>query len=457
VVLKTSQNVPQNVPHTLMNFKLHLHSPSKETSAVQLHTFIDKKRVKISTGISVPTKAWDSKKQKVRPINPICVGLQDQLTDFTNNVSKIFALMTVQGVEITPLSFKDAVNRMQSRKEGISEASLTFNQWVKEFIQETEEGKRTNQMGLPINERTVQKYRTVKDQLDTFAVKVWGREIRFEDVDAKFLEAFKKFRGDQGLGVNTIAKDQAVLKTWMKESYLRNVHENKSFQTKAFIPKEIKVRKPTLTEDELEILWRHDFSGRGKYGGEKTALTKCRDHFIIACWTGVRISDLKRMPEIIRDAWKQSGDKCPEFLTFTQSKTKTQVTLPVLPELCQVITKWKGNIPEVSAEQQMNTKIKEACKIAGLDRKIDKVSTKMSDGGKIQRVPLHELVSNHTARRTFATNIYKRGILSNGALMSLTGHNSEGAFLKYLDMTQEEMSKVAGMQLLKAINQDRNS
>ena len=163
------------------------------------------------------------------------------------------------------------------------------------------------------------------------------------------------------------------------------------------------------------------------------------------------------MPEIIMDAWKQAGNKCPEFLTFTQSKTKEQVTIPVLPELCEVITKWKGNLPEVGAEQQMNTKIKEACKISGLDRKIDRVSTKMSDGGKIERVPLHEMVSNHTARRTFATNIYKRGILSNGALMSLTGHNSENAFLKYLDLSQEEMSKVAGMQLLQAIRRGKNS
>jgi integrase len=286
---------------------------------------------------------------------------------------------------------------------------------------------------------------------------VWGREIRFDEIDSKLLDAYKKFRGDQGLGVNTIAKDQAVLKTWLKESYLRNVHTNKSFQTKAFIPKEIKVRKPTLTEEELQKLWSHDFSGRGKFGGEKTALTKCRDHFMVACWTGVRISDLKRMPGIIRDAWKQAGNQCPPFLQFTQSKTKEQVTIPVLPELCEVITKWKGNMPEVGAEQQMNSKIKVACKIAGLDRIIDKVSTKMSDGGKIERVPLHELVSNHTARRTFATNLYKRGVLSNGQLMSLTGHNSESAFLKYLDLSQEEMSKVAAMQLMKAINQGRNS
>lgn len=441
-----------------MKFKLHLANPNRPTSVIQLHTFIQQKRVKIGTDINVEPKHWDSKKQVIKATTNELKALQKELDNVVQALVNIHTKMTVvDEIEVTPVNFKDAVKRMKEGKEGITETTLTFNQWVKEFIQETEEGKRTNQMGLPIDHRTVQKYRTVKKQLDLFAQRVWGREIRFDEIDSKFLDAFKKFRGDQGLGVNTIAKDQAVLKTWLKESYLRNVHTNKSFQTKAFIPKEIKVRKPTLTEEELQTLWGHDFSGRGKFGGQKTALTKCRDHFLVACWTGVRISDLKRMPDIIRDAWKQAGDQCPPFLQFTQSKTKEQVTIPVLPELCEVITKWKGNMPEVGAEQQMNSKIKEACKIAGLDRMIDKVSTKMSDGGKIERVPLHELVSNHTARRTFATNLYKRGVLSNGQLMSLTGHNSESAFLKYLDLSQEEMSKVAAMQLMKAINQGRNS
>ena len=135
-----------------------------------------------------------------------------------------------------------------------------------------------------------------------------------------------------------------------------------------------------------------------------------------------------------------------------QDKTKDEVTIPVMPELCKVITKWQGDLPEVSAEQQMNKKIKEACEIVGLDRMIDQMSGKMSDAGKISRVPLYELVSNHTARRTFATNLFKRGELSNGQLMSLTGHNSEGAFLKYLDISQSEMSKAVTMQMVKSLN-----
>ena len=437
-----------------MKFRLNLNHPSRDKTDVMLITFIQKKRVKIPTGVTVPSKAWDKKNKKIKTTNKDLSVLQSELDEVVNNIKKVHALMMVQDLEITPLTFKDAIKRHKEGKEGVSEASLTFNQWVQEFIKETASGQRTNQMGLPIGTRTVQKYNTVKKHLDMFSKKVWGREIRFEEIDSRFLEQYKKFRGDQGLGINTIAKDQAVLKTWMKESYLRDVHTNKNWQTKSFLPKEIKVRKPTLTEEELQILADHDFSGKNRMNIERTALSKCRDHFLVACWTGVRISDLKRMPEIIKDAWKQSGGNCPPSLTFIQSKTKEEVSIPVMPELCKIIKKWKGDLPEVGAEQQMNKKIKEACEIAGLDRMIDQVSGKMSDAGKITSVPLHDLVSNHTARRTFATNIYKRGVMSNGQLMSLTGHNSEGAFLKYLDISRSEMSKVASQILLDHFNQE---
>lgn len=55
------------------------------------------------------------------------LGYQQELTEFCNDIRKVFALMTVQGEQITPLSFKDAVKRLKDGKEGVSEASLTFN------------------------------------------------------------------------------------------------------------------------------------------------------------------------------------------------------------------------------------------------------------------------------------------------------------------------------------------
>ena len=171
----------------------------------------------MGSGVSVPTEAWDKKNKRIKPLNNRLIALQSELDNAVQALVNIHNKLTViDEIEVTPENFKDAVRRLKEGKEGITESVLTFNQWVKEFIKETADGQRTNQLGLPIGHRTVQKYNTVKKHLDAFSKKVWGREIRFEEIDSRFLEQYKKFRGDQGLGVNTIAKDQAVLKTPLK-------------------------------------------------------------------------------------------------------------------------------------------------------------------------------------------------------------------------------------------------
>ena len=48
-----------------------------------------------------------------------------------------------------------------------------------------------------------------------------------------------------------------------------------------------------------------------------------------------------------------------------------------------------------------------------------------------------ELVTTHTARRSFATNAYKSGIPSL-KIMMITGHTTESSFLRYIKITGEE-------------------
>ncbi|MFN3445993.1 MAG: tyrosine-type recombinase/integrase, partial [Bacteroidia bacterium] len=55
----------------------------------------------------------------------------------------------------------------------------------------------------------------------------------------------------------------------------------------------------------------------------------------------------------------------------------------------------------------------------------------------IKRVPKHELVSSHTARRSFATNHYNKGFSVN-ILMKVLGHKTESMFYKYIRVTPTE-------------------
>ena len=77
-------------------------------------------------------------------------------------------------------------------------------------------------------------------------------------------------------------------------------------------------------------------------------------------------------------------------------------------------------------------------------------------GGVKKKIELQkwEMVTTHTARRSFATNMYKSGYPSI-SLMKITGHRTEKAFLLYIKVTPEDSAK----QLLKhwkKINDENN-
>jgi integrase len=62
-------------------------------------------------------------------------------------------------------------------------------------------------------------------------------------------------------------------------------------------------------------------------------------------------------------------------------------------------------------------------------------NTIIKDGAKF------EFVMNHTARRSFATNMYLKGV-PNISIMAITGHTTEANFLKYIKVSKEEHAKI---------------
>ena len=54
------------------------------------------------------------------------------------------------------------------------------------------------------------------------------------------------------------------------------------------------------------------------------------------------------------------------------------------------------------------------------------------NGFRVEKhLPKYKLIASHTARRSFATNSYLMGI-DILAIMQITGHKTESAFLKYI-------------------------
>lgn len=78
-----------------------------------------------------------------------------------------------------------------------------------------------------------------------------------------------------------------------------------------------------------------------------------------------------------------------------------------------------------------NKKIKELCRLAGIDQVIK--GNKMSSVTKrvaFGMYPKYELITSHTMRRSFATNYF--GKIETPILMEITGHSRESTFLSYI-------------------------
>ena len=66
-----------------------------------------------------------------------------------------------------------------------------------------------------------------------------------------------------------------------------------------------------------------------------------------------------------------------------------------------------------------------------------------NEKGRVSTKPkeiLADLVSSHTARRSFATNYYLQGFPTID-LMKITGHKTERSFLKYIRVSKLDTAK----------------
>lgn len=101
----------------------------------------------------------------------------------------------------------------------------------------------------------------------------------------------------------------------------------------------------------------------------------------------------------------------------------------------EIFNKYDSNankLPVAPSNQKFNDYIKEVGERADL-----------SETGRLSNDPeksLYDCISSHTARRSFATNLYLDGfpILD---IMKITGHKTEKAFMKYIKVSKIDTAK----------------
>jgi site-specific recombinase XerD len=393
-------------------------------------------RLRYSTGKAIEPTLWDSKTQ--RPISQTkgfdrvtkerLKEIETRLNRIADSIQRINSRVMAEKIEPTQSFYRAELdkefNQNKPRKVAPTPEKLTFFLWVEKFIEECANGERTiPRTGKRYSVSSIKNFTKTLNHLRAFQKKT-KYPIDFDKIDLHFYQKLIKYLNDQGKATNTKGGIIKYVKVFMRQSMKDKMHTNTSFQDEEFVKPVEEVENIYLTLDEIQRIYSLDLSARA-------GLDRVRDVFVIGCYTGLRFSDLNqlRAENFINDG---------QFVRVTMQKTDKPVFVPLNPQIRAILAKYNGVPPRVLTNQRMNDYLKEIAQLAELNEKVTMSQTK--GGLKVNKtLNKWELVTTHTARRSFATNAYKEGVPTID-IMRMTGHRTETSFMKYIKVTNEEVA-----------------
>ena len=274
--------------------------------------------------------------------------------------------------------------------------------------------------------------------------------FEWDDINQPLVDSVIDYMEDLGYSKSTIQRYIRAFHALVVYAENQGWHNNT--RAKAFIKyapardDEMKNRI-YLSKEEIQALFDMSLTGFDD---------TVRDVFLIGCYTGLRYSDLCR---INKSCIGETENGTP-VIRIIQHKTKSPVLIPILDEnLIVLLKKYDYNVPKLW-DVAINRNIKNTLSRLSLsvpslakkertvltlpekrlEKEAQKKGLKPFEYDK-QGFPIKErweMVSLHTARRTFITNIYLSGKFSVEFMMKLSGHKKYDTFKKYVRLSAEE-------------------
>lgn len=358
---------------------------------------------------------WDVKRQRVK--NRTTIKNRVSINNLIKNLTNHFETFDSKNLETgTVPSYDDVKNHFKTFFiEPETNTQPTIFEYFDEFINRPE-----NQRQL--SSGTIKSYQLTKTFLKRFNDEC--QKFDFESINLNWYNDFIEWCEDQNLSTNYIGKHIKVLKSLLNDAYDNGVTTNTDYRHKKFKILKEDVENIYLTEDELTKMWQFNLDNHPNH-------QRARDLFLIGAYTGLRVSDYGNLTE--QNIKKVQGQ---EILKVTTKKTGRVVAIPLHPIVKSILKRYDNQPPEKMLPQRINLLIKDVANWCGIDS--TEYITITRGGRKItKKVIKSELVKTHTARRSFCTNAYLKG-MSSLDLMSISGHTSESSFLKYIKVTPEE-------------------
>jgi len=378
----------------MANAKFYLKDKNSNNETLILMFFnYNNKVFKYSTKTSVEPRNWNNKTCRVKQQSSHSLELNKQINKIADSIINIYHRMKTNDRVINNKILKEQLDVSLNRQD-----KEDFFAYMKLYIEQKNELRDT----------------TKRDYLQTFAtLKEFERNtsyvVSFETITLDFYNRLQKYMiKDLDHSLNTFGKRIKTIKSIMNYATEIGVNKNLEYQKKSFKVLSVKTNRIFLTIKEINKLKELNLSG---------AQAKTRDAFVLMCYLGLRFSDYNKI---------NHNNISNGFLDITMHKTGERVSIPIHPYALEIIEAYNYILPQLS-NTKLNKMIKKVCEYANIDDEV-------VDRGVVSKK--YELVTCHTARRSFATNGYLSDVPIRD-LMRITGHKKENTFLNYVQVKRE--------------------
>lgn len=335
-------------------------------------------------------------------------------------VEKVMKRMQADDLVVTPFQLKQEYEKFEKSKKDIQHSSdkkekesLTsitglIKKWIDTSMTEYQPSTRKT-VTISINQ--------FKDYL-----KVSG-QLRLEkkDLTADIIHdyAINFLQEKRKLSDSTHAKRMKHLRLFLKYAGIdKSVIDGMKIRTVA--PSERNII--SLDEAELERLEAVDVS-------HSKEMQQAKDMFLLGCYTGLRISDLKRIVNHVE------GDR----IKMTLQKNRKEVSIPILKTTRAILDRYNNQAPKIS-EGQVNESIKLVCEKAGI-KKDTPHKTKRKGMLIEKRYPKHKLITSHVAGKTFISLAPDRWGFTPADVAAVVGKDIKTILGYYMRPDQESAIK----------------
>lgn len=397
-----------------MNFKLK--TPKSQSSSLILFyvNLPDGSRFVYSTGQKIPVRLWDSQAQALKKTK----SQNDQLIINTVN----FRLDKIKSAYLNLNMDCKVMGKLLSKQLLKQEFDIQFKglkrkEVPKSFDDCFEDFYNFKIMEGEWSDSTAERYRMIQR-----LIKEYDKTVSMELVDINWLLSFKEYSETKKLHqVNTVGRNLGLIKTFLNYCLKKGYIIDNSFKDCA-VSREV-TKQLALSKEDIQRIEDLDLSNNKR-------LERVRDVFLLGCYTGMRYSDFKRV---------KASNIYNGLIKIREVKDKEKfLEIPITDRIRVILEKYDMNLPVIS-EQKFRDYLKEIFKIAGFTE-LQIKSIRIGKNVHESEVPMYDLMSTHTARRSFITHMLNSGVPAK-AIMTITGHKSINNFQLYYKPTNDVLAE----------------